>query len=516
MDATVEQQNNKRIAKNTLLLYFRMMLTMGVGLYTSRVILETLGVENFGIYSAVGGVVAMFSMISGALSSAISRFFTFELGKGNLENLRKVFSTAVIVQIFLSVIVILLAETAGVWFLNSKMNIPETSMFAANCVLQLSLLTFCVNLISVPYNAAIIAHERMKAFAYVSVLEALGKLGIAWAILVSPMDKLIFYALLMTFLSLIIRLVYGRYCKRNFRECSCKMRMDKVVVKQMFDFAGWNTIGQVAYVANTQGTNVLINLFFGVTMNAARGIAVQVDNVVNTFLNNFVLALNPQITKSYAVKNREYMFFLMEKGARLGFFLTLILVTPMILECDFLLNIWLKNVPSNAVLFTRLVLVYTLIQSLSQTLFTALLATGNIRNYQILVGGLLALALPLTYFLYKIGFDVEYCYYVLIVFAAVCLWIRLFLLRKMIGFSILFFIRRVVLSCLIVTTSLMFGVALLMHFFEGENSSSITRIVISIVLCVSLVFFFGLTRNEKRTVLSIKNKILHKGVEKNE
>lgn len=510
MDKATEQQNNKRIAKNTLLLYFRMLLTMGVGLYTSRVILDTLGVENFGTYNAVAGVVALFSMLSGALSSAISRFFTFELGKGNKERLRIVFSSAITIQIFFSFIIVVLAESIGIWFLNAKMSIPEHSVWAANWVFQLSLVTFCINLVSVPYNAAIIAHERMSAFAYVSIFEALGKLGIAWAILLSPMDKLVFYSVLMMLLPLLIRCIYGVYCKKHFDECHFKFIFESDVLKKMFGFAGWNTLGQIAYVFNTQGINLLINLFFGVGLNAARGIAVQVDNIVNTFLNNFIIALNPQITKSYASGNLSYMMKLVEAGAKLGFYLTMVLVVPLFFQSDFLLRLWLKEVPDCTSIFVRLILLYTLIQSLSQTLFTSLLATGDIKKYQISVGGMLILVLPVTYVLYKMGLGPEYCYYTLIIFAMICLWIRLILLKMMIGLSISSFVKNVLLR-----TMPVFGIVFCCTWFVDYNVDDFSGkhffvVICSVFLSFGTILLVGLTKEERSLVGSFAKRVIGK------
>ena len=263
-------QNNKRIAKNTLLLYFRMLLTMAISLYTSRVVLHVLGIEDFGIYNVVGGVVAMFSVISGSLSAAISRFITYELGKGDKEKLVRIFSSSVTIQLGLGLVIIILAEVIGVWFLNEKMSIPENRMYAANWVFQLSILTFVINLISVPYNAAIIAHEKMSAFAYISILEVVAKLIIVYMLLLSPIDKLIFYAILMASVALIIRFVYGFYCKRNFEECTYHFILDKELLKKMFGFAGWNFIGTSAGVLRTQGINILLNIYYDPIVNAAR------------------------------------------------------------------------------------------------------------------------------------------------------------------------------------------------------------------------------------------------------
>ena len=331
--------NNKRIAKNTLLLYFRMLFMMAVSLYTSRVVLNALGVEDFGIYNVVGGVVAMFSMLSGSLSAAITRFITYELGKGNQENLKKIFSSSVTIQIGLAILIIVVAEAIGVWFLNMKMNIPDVRITAANWVFQFSILTFAVNLISVPYNASIIAHERMSAFAYISILEAIGKLAIVFLIVISPMDKLIFYAILMCAVALIVRLAYGVYCKRHFEECTYHFIFDRDLLKHMFGFAGWNFIGATSAVLRDQGGNVVINLFCGPAANAARGIAFQVNNAISGFVTNFMTALNPQITKSYAAGDRKYMMTLIFQGARLSFYMLLLLSLPVLINTHYILSL---------------------------------------------------------------------------------------------------------------------------------------------------------------------------------
>ena len=344
-------ENNKRIAKNTLLLYFRMLLLMVVSLYTSRVVLNALGVEDFGIYNVVGGVVAMFTVISGSLSAAISRFITFELGKGDGEGLKNTFSAAVTIQLLLSLVIVLLIESVGVWFLNAKMTIPADRLAAANWVLQFSIVTFVINLVSVPYNATIIAHERMSAFAYISIFEAVGKLAVAFLITVSPIDRLVFYAVLMCAVAVSVRLMYGRYCKRHFTECTYRFRWDKELLRRMSGFAGWNFIGAASAVLRDQGGNIVINLFAGPAVNAARGISVQVNNAVTGFVQNFMTALNPQITKSYASGDRDYMMTLIYQGARLSFYMLLLLSLPVLVNTHYILGLWLKTVPGHTVLF---------------------------------------------------------------------------------------------------------------------------------------------------------------------
>lgn len=345
MDDNTQSINNKRIAKNTLLLYFRMILTMLVSLFTSRVVLDSLGEANYGIYNVVGGVVAMFSVLSGSLSGAISRFLTYELGKKNMNRLKLIFSTSVNIQFLMSVIVIVLCEILGVWFTNEKMNIPADRMEAANYVLQCSIITFAINVISVPYNATIIAHEKMSAFAYIGILEVTLKLLVAYLIYISPSDKLMTYATLLLLISIILRMIYGIYCSRHFEEAKYHFVLDKKIFREMSSFAGWNLFGNTAYMLNTQGVNMLINIFFGVTSNAARAIAVQVDTAVQQFVNNFMTALNPQITKSYAAGDLDYMYKLVCRGTKFSFFIMYIFIVPIVLEADTILGIWLKQVP---------------------------------------------------------------------------------------------------------------------------------------------------------------------------
>lgn len=507
-------ENNKRIAKNTLLLYFRMLFLMAVSLYTSRVVLNALGVEDFGIYNVVGGVVAMFSVLSGSLSAAISRFITYELGKGNQENLNKIFSSAVTIQLGLAGIIILLAETIGIWFLNVKMNIPEVRMEAANWVFQFSILTFAINLISVPYNASIIAHEKMSAFAYISILEAVGKLTIAYLIAISPIDKLIFYAILMCVVALIVRFTYGNYCKRHFNECTYHFIWDKQLLKSMFSFAGWNFIGASSAVLRDQGGNVVINLFCGPAVNAARGIAFQVNNAVNQFVGNFMTALNPQITKSYAAGDRGYMMTLIFQGARLSFYMLLLLSLPILVNTHYILALWLKIVPEHAVLFVQLILIFALSESISQPLITAMLATGKIRNYQIIVGGLQMMNLPLSYILLRLGYFPEVVIVIAICISQCCLAARLILLRGMIGLSITKYLKNVYLNIIVVCIIAVILPLISAYYIKESFINFILISLIAVICTLSSIYFLGCNNQEREFIHqklgTIKSKITRK------
>ena len=502
--------NNKRIAKNTLLLYFRMLFMMAVSLYTSRVVLNALGVEDFGIYNVVGGVVAMFSMLSGSLSSAITRFITYELGTGNQENLKKIFSSSVTIQIGLAVLIIVLAEAVGVWFLNVKMNIPDARMAAANWVFQFSILTFAINLVSVPYNATIIAHERMSAFAYISILEAIGKLAIAFLIVISPIDKLIFYAILMCAVALVIRFAYGIYCKKHFEECTYHFIFDKELLKRMFGFAGWNFIGATSAVLRDQGGNVVINLFCGPAANAARGIAFQVNTAISGFVTNFITALNPQITKSYAAGDRKYMMTLIFQGARLSFYMLLLLSLPVLIDTHYILGLWLKIVPDHAVLFVQLVLVFAMSESISNPLITAMLATGHIRNYQLVVGGLQMMNLPVSYILLRMGMFPEVVIVVAIVISQCCLAARLLMLRGMIGLSVRKYMKKVYINVLVVTVIAAIFPFLLAISLDESFLNFILLCFVALICTGITIYYVGCDKTERQFVLNKLHTIIDK------
>ena len=502
--------NNKRIAKNTLLLYFRMLFLMVISLYTSRVVLNALGVEDFGIYNVVGGIVTMFSMLSGSLSAAITRFITYELGTGNRENLKKIFSSAVTIQIGLAVVIILLAEVVGIWLLNVKMNIPEARMAAANWVFQFSVLTFAINLISVPYNACIIAHERMSAFAYISILEAVGKLAIALLITMLTTDKLILYAILMCTIAFIIRMTYGAYCKKHFEECTFHFVFDKELLRRMFSFAGWNFIGATATILRDQGGNIVINLFCGPAVNAARGIAFQVNTAIHGFITNFMTALNPQITKSYASGDKNYMMSLILHGARLSFYMLLFLSLPVLVNTHYILMLWLKIVPEHSVTFVRLVLILGMCEAISNPLITAMLATGNIRKYQIIVGSLNMMNLPISYILLFMGMYPEAVFIVAIILSISCLAARILLLRGMIGLSGKDFLIKVCVNVIIVTAfSTIFPIWLATQL--SESFSSFVYLTMSSFVCTGIVIYYvGLNKAERQFAKDKVNRIIKK------
>lgn len=510
----MSESNNKRIAKNTLLLYFRMLLTMVVSLYTSRVVLQTLGVEDYGIYNVVGTFVAMFSVLSGSLSAAISRFITFELGCNNIDKLKRVFSSAITIQIVLAFIIILLAETIGLWFLNHKMIIPVERINAANWVYQFSILTFAIHLISVPYNASIIAHEKMSAFAYISIFEVIGKLFVAFSIAIAPIDRLIFYALLLMAIAVSICLIYGIYCKRKFEECTVHLVFDQTLLREMFGFAGWNFIGAASSVLRAQGGNVIINMFCGPTVNAARGIAIQVSHAVQGFVTNFMTALNPQITKSYASGNHDYMMTLMFQGARLSFYILLLISLPVIFNVNYILSLWLGIIPEHTANFVQLTLIFAMSESLTHPLITAMLATGKIRNYQIVVGGLQLLNLPISYIFLRMGYAPESVFIVAIIISICCEMARLYMLRGMIKLPVRQFLQKVYFNVIIVSVA----ASILPYIVIRETEENVLNLLWTSLLCaictVVSVLYIGCSKNERAFVAhklqGITNKIIKK------
>lgn len=399
-------ENNKRIAKNAIALYFRSIVTMLIGLYTSRVILQALGVEDYGIYNVVGGFVTLFSIISKSLSGSVSRFLTFELGRRETEKLRRVFSTSIFVLMGLSALVVLATETFGLWYLFNKMVIPSNRMDAAFWVFHISVFTFVISLINVPYQASVISHERMHVYAYLSIFDAICKLLICYLVMYAPIDKLVYFALLFCLVGIFNQCFYVWYCKHHFEESHFKMLFDKTLFKEMFSFAGWNFIGSSSAVLRNQGASLLLNAFGGPVVNAANGIATTITSVVSSFVNNFTQAFTPQITKRYAAGEYESLMNLLINGSKYSFYLLFLLSLPVILNAHYIFTIWLGVVPEFTVSFCRWIFIYLLVDSISRPIITAKNATGRIRNYQIVVGGILLLMLPISYVCLKLGASV--------------------------------------------------------------------------------------------------------------
>ena len=505
---------NKRIAKNTMLLYIRMGVMMVISFFTARITLEALGVVDYGINNVVGGLVSMFSLISSSLSSSVSRFMTYGLGKGDKKELNTIFSTSVNIQIILAIIVVIAIETIGVWFLNNKMVIPTERLTAAHWVLQSSTLLFAIGLLSVPYNAAIIAHEKMGVYAYFTLFDAFSRLAIIFAIKYYGGDKLILLAIISLIPTLIKQFYYWHYSKKHFEECTYHAVWDKKVFKEMFGFAGWNFIGCTAGLTKDQGVNIAINMFTGPAINAARGIAMQINGIIGQFIGNFMVAINPQITKEYAAGNLKRMHTLIFKSTRFSYYLFLFLSIPILLEIETILYIWLGQVPEHTVLFTRLVIILSLAEIISNALITAQNATGKIKNYQIVVGGILLMNFPVSYILLRMGYFPEITVIVAIIISQLCLAARLSFLKNSIKLPITLFAKEVYCNVILVSISA-FVFPLTCHLFiENNLTRFVTVCLVSVITSGLAIYFIGCNNDEqtlvKRYINNIKRKLLHK------
>ena len=490
-------QNNKRIAKNTLLLYVRMLFLMAVNLYTSRVVLNALGVEDFGIYNVVGGVVAMFGFINSSMASATQRYITFALGKGNMDGLQKVFSTALQIHALISAIIVVLGETVGLWFMYTQMQIPAERMDAAFWVLQCSIVSTVVMIVSVPYNADIIAHEKMSAFAYISILEAALKLAVAYLLIAFSADKLVLYAALILAVQLLIRFCYSLYCNRHFEESRYRHVWDKALFREMTGFAGWSMFGNLSAVLFGQGLNMLLNVFFGPVVNAARAVAVQVQTAVQQFVGNFQMALNPQITKTYAKGEMEEMHKLMFRSARFSFYLLLFLSLPVLFETDFILTVWLKTVPGDAVVFLRIMICISLLYTLSNPLMIANQATGKVKRYQAVCGSILLLILPVSYVCLRLGCPAYSVFIVHFVMESVAQLARMIMLRPLIGVRIRDYFRNVYVRVLAVAT---LSVIVPFAVYESIDDTVLRFFAVCTVCALSVgtvAYTVGLSGNER-------------------
>ena len=490
--------NNKRIAKNTLMLYVRMIFTMFVGLYTSRVVLNTLGATDFGLYNVVGGFVYMFTFINSAMAGATQRYLTFELGRGDFNRLQKVFSTSINVHLIISLIILIAAETFGLWFVYNYLTIPEDRFNAALWVYQASILSTIIMMLSVPYNAAIIAHERMSAFAYISVLEVVLKLVIVYALTVSEADKLILYAVLMLLVQILIRLIYGWYCGKHFPETKYSIIFDKKLIREMTGFAGWSLFGNLAAVTFTQGVNVVLNMFFGPAVNAARGIAVQVQTAIKGFCQNFQTALNPQITKTYATGEYQYMHRLIFMSTKFSYFLLLMISLPVMLEADTILTWWLKTVPEHTVSFVRLVLVASMIDATANSLMQGASATGKIKIYQSVIGSILLMILPVSYVTLKLGGQPESVFVVQIIIFAVAQIIRIVIIRPMIHLSLREYFTKAVIPILTVTLVSVVIPVIIYVFLDSGICRFFVICIVSLLSVGFAILFLGLNHSERK------------------
>ena len=498
--------NNKRIAKNTLLLYFRMLFMMVVSLYTSRVVLNALGVEDFGIYNVVGGVVAMMSFFNNSMATATQRYLNYEMGKNNTKTLNDIFSTSVICYGIIIILALLIAETFGLWFIKHKLTMPNNREFAAFWVFQFSILTFIFNMLSVPYNAAIIAHEKMSAFAYISILEAIGKLTIAYLITISPIDKLIFYSILICCISIIIRLIYTYYCRIHFSECKLKWIWNVNILKNLFGFSSWMLAGTLSQMFSTQGINIIINIFFGPIYNAARAIAMQIYGTVNGFVANFMTATRPQMIKSYAQGDINYTYKLIFSSSKIAFYLLFILSVSILFETQNILNLWLKRPPEFASLFTQLILIDLFITTAYSPIAVLSQASGKIKIYQLTIMICFALIFIMSLIAFKLGCKAYSTFIILIIIDFIGLFVRLIVLNKTVGFPIHKYLKETMLPIAIVFILTLLPCYLIQNFLKGNGLTYFIARILSYISCTLLIIYsIGLNKNEKKSI----HKMIH-------
>lgn len=498
--------DNKNIAKNTLFMYFRMFLQMCITLYTTRVVLNILGVEDFGLYNVIGGVVGMLGFFRSTMSIATQRFMSYEIGLKNDNSVRNVFSCSVIGHIILSLIVFIIAETIGLWFIRNKLVIPEGDYNATFFVYQTVIISFVINLIVVPYNSAIIAYEKFSFFAFLSVSEVLLKLLLLWLLYFIDSEKLKLYSLLMLGVNLSIAIIYIIYCIIKFKSCRLKWINDTNLYRQLFSFSGWIFVGDMSFFASTQGVNLLINVFFGPAVNAARAISEQVNQAVTSFASNFMLAIRPTITKKYAENSKDEAFSLVFLSTKFSFYLLLIFIVPIIYNTNVILSMWLGEIPMYTIQFTQLILINLLIHIIPTPLSYLVQADGNIRLHQIVVGIGFLLILLLSWFAYYINLNPLYTLYITICISILDIPVRLWVLHRLIKFPIISYVNSVIYP-IALTAILSFFISYVYrsYFQPIEFWQTILFICISIIFTLGLIFICGLSNDERIHLLTMVN-----------
>lgn len=502
--------DNKRVAKNTIILYIRMFITMAIGMWTTRIVLNALGFTDQGLYNAVGGFVGLSSLITSSIGASISRFITFEIGRGDYISVNKAVQNAITIQWVLSLIVLIFAETVGIWFLNNRMVIPDDRLFAVNVIYQVSIINIIVSLISSAPNSLIIAHEKMNIYAGVAIVKSLSTLGVAFAITIFGGDKLIFYSCLQLCIAIGIRIFYAIYVRRTFKFLKLKFGFDKKIFLPIFSFAGWNGIGTSAAILRTSGTSVLLNIFGGPIANTVNGIALSVSNLASLFVNDFTTAFTPQITKRYAAKEYKSLISFLHQCSKLSYCLLLVMAVPIFLNVETLLVLWLKNIPEGTIIFTRLIIIYSLIECLSKPLISAKNATGNIRNYQLIVGTILLFTIPLAYLFLKIGMPIYFTYVAFIITSLVSFLARMIMLKGAIPlWSSRDFLKRIANICMF-TTIIALILPYLLHLFMGPDIySAIIQCIIDFLWATLCVYCIALNREERAAIKLMMMKLFN-------
>lgn len=494
---TESQANYKRVAKNTLMLYCRHIVLLLIGLYTSRVILQSLGVENYGINNVIAGFLSMFGIVTISMNTAIARFITVELGHGNIERLKKTFSTSICIQFLLGLLIVALIEIFGSWFVSTKMVIPEGREFAAQCCLHCAAITTFISLMNVPITACIVAHERMSAFAYMGILDAVLKLLICYVLYITPWDVLITFSCLGIVVSVITSSIYWLYSFKQFKETTLYIELEKNKFKEMWVFASWNVISQASWLLNTSGVDLLMNTFFGVVVNAARGVAGQVNGILMMFVSNFMMALNPQITKSYASGDKNTAFGLACRGARFSFYILFILSLPIMIESNQILSLWLVNPPPLAAVFVTWTILSTFSSLLGNTLSTLQMAHGNIKKFQLYMSLIGCVAFPLTWIAFKLGASPLVVYYIMTVLYVFLIFVRYYLVHQSTGIPPKMYLIGVVLRthCIAFLSAI---IPVSVYLFMPET---IVRLLIVGVISISAsaisIYYLGIEKGER-------------------
>lgn len=493
---------NKRIAKNTFFLYLRMMAIMGVTLYTSRVVLHVLGAEDFGLYNVVGGIIALFAFLNNAMVSATQRFITFEQASGSLDRQKNVYTAAIAIHLIIAIIVFIVSETVGVWFLNNKMNIPFARYEAANLVFQSAVISFMIRIMTVPFIASVIAHEKMKIYAYAGFVDALLQLLIVYLLNLILYDKLIVYSILVSCISLSYFMIYFLYCKNKFIECCIVKPRSIELYKSMLYFGGWSFLGTLGFSAKDYGVNILINIFCGASINAARAIAYQVQTAVNSLVSSFQTALNPQIVKTYSIGNVNDTITLVQYGSRISFILISIIIIPLIVRIDYVLNLWLVDVPPFTIYFLQLTLIMSVINSMFGPLVTAMQATGNIKLFQIVIAIIMFLDVPISYFILKNDLPPYYVMFVAILTAFMGLIARLLILNRLIKINVKNFILNIILKSLLLFAFWLLILSLLSNYIENTFCGLFIVIIFSFIVITISSLLFLLNKKERNFLYS--------------
>lgn len=498
-----DQKNVTRVAKNTMFLFLRMVLVLGVGLYTSRVVLAILGVEDYGLYNLIGGVVAFFSFFQQALTNATHRFIVYDIGVGNTDNLVKTFSMAINVHVLLAFIVILLCEVVGLWFLNNKLVVPENRIIAAHIVFQLSILSFCLNLVRIPLNSVIIAYEHMNFYAYTSIVEVVLKLLIVYILSLFTIDKLILYSFLLLCISILLLLWYKVYCQKLFIFCRYKKIWDSQIFKRMINYSGWSVVVNGVDVSVTQSIVFFFNIFFGLVANAALGVANQVNGMLNQFLSTFTQAYNPQIIKSYAIGDKTYFIKLLLSTSKISFFLLLLLSVPILLNIDYILDIWLVNPPTGTSSFVVLIVIYSLIDAYSAPLWQGVHATGNIKTHQLLMASIKVINIPLVYLLLYNGASATVALVVKAFLNFVCSIVRPCYVRVLYGLPLKeYFIKVLGVIFIVVLLTVPLPLYISMILTDGILKLLITSSTY-LFMAIPIIYFIGLSKQERHLITAI-------------